>query len=192
MTTEAIDLDSVILETGAHDSPSDGMCVMEMVSYIAREPWSDHPSCVSPVLGAFLRSWNDGLNDDDRQMLKPYAAKVIGTANDGRDEERAWMCADWLIRTHLPTWSDLAGIREHASTLRALTPITSTENVMNAQAALAAARAAAWAAARAAALDAAREAARAAAGYAAWEKLRPTLRILQASATGLLDRLIAV
>ena len=37
------------LYKGAHD-PNGKMCVMEAVAYIAREPWSDHPACVSPVI----------------------------------------------------------------------------------------------------------------------------------------------
>ena len=152
-----IDIEHVVLETGAHDGPEDGMCVMEMVSYMANEPWSDHPACVSPVLGAFLRSWNDSLDDELRQTLKLYAARVIGTGNDGKDEQRAWLCVDWLARTQLPAWLDLAGLSEHAAAVRGLIALSDTESAVAAQPALAAA----WAAARAAA--------GAAAGAAAWD-----------------------
>ena len=38
------------LSSGAHDGPEDGMCVMEMVSFLAGEEWSDTPTCASPVI----------------------------------------------------------------------------------------------------------------------------------------------
>ena len=68
-----LDLDSLTLLTGSH-GPNDAqrMCVMEAVAYVAGEDWSDHPACASPVIGAFLRSWNDTLNNEDRQQFKPY------------------------------------------------------------------------------------------------------------------------
>lgn len=46
---------------------------------IGGEGFSDRPSCVCPVLGAFLRSWNDGVGYADRQRLEPYASLVVGT-----------------------------------------------------------------------------------------------------------------
>ena len=119
---------------------------MEMVSYMAHEPWSDHPACASPLLGAFLRSWNDALDQDTRQRLKPYADLIIGTAGNGKDEARAWMCVDWLARTQLPMWLDLAGLSEHAAAVRALCVIGSTDTARSGQATIAAARAAARAA----------------------------------------------
>ena len=51
-----LDLETLELKVGAHSSPNDGMCVMEAVAYIAREPWSDHPVCVSPAIASFMRS----------------------------------------------------------------------------------------------------------------------------------------
>ena len=30
-------------------------CVLELVSKLAREPWTDRPSCVHPVLGSVAR-----------------------------------------------------------------------------------------------------------------------------------------
>lgn len=69
------------LKRGGHRSPQEGMCFMEAVAWIAGEPHSDHPECVSPLLGAFLRSWNDALDDETRQKLNQYKVRVIGTAS---------------------------------------------------------------------------------------------------------------
>lgn len=197
----AINLTDVVLKSGAHASPEDGMCVMELTAYIAREPFTDHPECTSPVLGAFLRSWNDALDTDTRQKLKPYAERVIGT--NGKDEELAWMATDWLVRVQTPAWLRLAGLTEQALTLETLPElcadmdVPTIQSILNAvrkdaDAAGAAAGAAAWDAAGAASGDAARAAAGAASGAAARDALKPTTERLQDSVFGLLDRMIEV
>src|SRR3954462_12317944 len=102
---ETINIDVIRLDRGSHESPEDGMCVREAVAYVAREPFSDHPACASVVIGAFLRNWNDNLNDDDRQMLKPYIPQLFGTATGADDEEtRAWLATDWLVRECAPAF----------------------------------------------------------------------------------------
>ena len=86
----------------SHPAPFDGdgnptMCVQEYASYLAGEPHSDHPECVSPVLSRFMIQWNDALDDETRQRLRPYAVRQLGTAGDGQDEVRSYMALDWLI-----------------------------------------------------------------------------------------------
>jgi hypothetical protein len=56
---------------------------MEMASMLAGEPFSDHPPSVCPVIGAFLRVYNDAVDDDRRQDLYGYAAKVVGSRANG-------------------------------------------------------------------------------------------------------------
>ncbi len=51
-------LDEIQLGAGGHRNLEAGACAMELVSYLVGEPWSDHPKCASPVLSAFMRSWN--------------------------------------------------------------------------------------------------------------------------------------
>lgn len=70
---------SVRLEPGRHRSADDGVCVVELASVIGGERFTDRPRCVDPVIGAFLRSWNDGVGYADRQRLEPYASQVVGT-----------------------------------------------------------------------------------------------------------------
>ena len=49
------------------------MCVMEAADYVAGEDWSDKTRCVCPVMGAFMRSWNDNAenNAERDRLLKP-------------------------------------------------------------------------------------------------------------------------
>jgi hypothetical protein len=46
---------------------------------IGGEKFTDRPDCVCPVIGSFLRSWNDRVGYADRQRLYPYASRVVGT-----------------------------------------------------------------------------------------------------------------
>jgi hypothetical protein len=169
-------MSNYVLDGGSHRA-GDGRCAMEWVSYLAGEPHSDQPVCVSPMLCAFCMRLNDALPGDQRQRMRPYLARTIGTAGDGLDERRNWMCADWLIRVYTPAWLDLVpNLQSDAEALRALPIIASGENVVRAMEDLnrsrqraAAARAAAQAAAWDAAGDAAWAAAWDAAGAAAWD-----------------------
>jgi hypothetical protein len=163
-------LEKIQLKVGAHDNRRQGVCAMEAVAWLAGRPHTDAPPCASPVLGGFLRSWNDALDDEGRQKLKPFLPRVLDTV-DGKDEARAWLATDWLVRVCAPTWLELAGVKESPAALRALPPITK-KTVGQAQPTINEARgrgAAAWDAARAAAWDAARAAAWDAARDAAWD-----------------------
>lgn len=77
-----------ILSSGAHSSPAEGACVMEMASYLAGEAWSDRPTCTHPVLATVARHVNDSLGDDARQSLLPLLPRLMGTAETGAPAER--------------------------------------------------------------------------------------------------------
>ena len=202
-----LDLDTLVLDGGSHSPGSDRMCVMEAVALLAGEGWTDHPACASPVIGAFLRSWNDSLPDDERQHLKQYIPRLVGSkGTDEQETDRAWLATDWLIRVQAPAWLRLAGMADQADLLAAMQPVNpeTCPSIMPAlkavrsdaaaarDAAGAAAWAAAWAAARDAAGAAARDAARAAARAAARDALAPTKEALQVEAHKLVDRMLAV
>jgi hypothetical protein len=185
------------LSKGAHNTPADGRCAMEWVSYIAGEDHTDSPVCVCPALRVFGIGLNDCLPDGKRQQLRPLLARCIGTAGDGMYERRGFMALDWIVRTYTPTWLRLAGLEDAADRLVALSEVVDLETARRAgpvvrdsrvQAAAAgdAARDAAWAAAGAAA----RDAAWAAAGDAARDALAPTVTQLQDSAFALFERML--
>src|SRR5262245_21103023 len=71
---------TVRLARGLHASQHAGVCVMELASMLAHEPFSDRARSISPTIGAFLRTYNDGLDDVLRQDLYPVAAAVVGSA----------------------------------------------------------------------------------------------------------------
>src|SRR5690606_35259 len=83
----------------------------------------DHPS-ISRVIRAYVMSLNDAWDDEQRQVLKPFAAKILCTATGDADEQtRAWMAVDWLVRVHTPAFLRLAGLEEHARALEGLARI---------------------------------------------------------------------
>ncbi|HEY7076138.1 MAG TPA: hypothetical protein VH418_12235 [Solirubrobacteraceae bacterium] len=90
---------TVRLCAGRHPSPHAGACVMELASMLAAEPFSDRPHTSSPVIGAFLRTYNDGLDDERRQDLYPLASLIVGSAASRRVEaERASRCLAFARR----------------------------------------------------------------------------------------------
>jgi hypothetical protein len=129
-----------VLAYGTHASPGDGRCAMEWVSYLAGEPHTDAPKCVSPVLRAMCIALNDGLESGARQRLRTYLARTIGTADDGCDEQRGWMAMDWLARAYTPAWLDLGGRHRFAAALVGLPAVTDGRSLRRALTALEAAR----------------------------------------------------
>lgn len=67
------------LSRGRHERPEDGTCVAELVSMLAEERYSDRPRCACPALAAFLRGYNDALDDDRRQDLFALASELVGS-----------------------------------------------------------------------------------------------------------------
>lgn len=95
-----------------HASFEDGACLMEAVAWVAGEPWSDKPRCACPVIGDFLRHFNDGLPDDRRtELLRPLVPLLVGSrSSDAVEMKRRQMIRLWIIDTHIVTWVRLAGL----------------------------------------------------------------------------------
>ncbi len=70
------------LAAGAHEAESGEACVMEYVSVLAGEPWSDRPECTHPLLAHEARTANDLLTDADRPRLVPLVGRLFGAADD--------------------------------------------------------------------------------------------------------------
>ena len=93
------------LSRGKHSSPQHGACVMELASMLAGERFSDRPGSVSPAIGAFMRGYNDLLDDRRRQDLLRYASEVVGTAGSEalerarRERLVAWADEHWARRS---------------------------------------------------------------------------------------------
>jgi hypothetical protein len=93
---------------------------MELASLIAREEFSDRPRCVCAVIGAFLRGWNDRAGHAERQTLRPYAKRVVGSRARGSvTRRRRDICLTWAGANLSGNWTSRA-IRRLAMRLRIL------------------------------------------------------------------------
>jgi hypothetical protein len=71
--------DSVpVLSRGKHRNPRKGACFMELASFLAGEPWSDHPACTHPLLAVLARDVNDQVGDGARREIARFVPDVIG------------------------------------------------------------------------------------------------------------------
>jgi hypothetical protein len=83
---------------GRHPVAGDEACLMELASALAREPWTDHPACVHPVLAAVARAVNDRVGEAAREWLAPLVPQMIGTADAGLDgRPRPERCAQVVL-----------------------------------------------------------------------------------------------
>jgi len=88
---------TVTLARGKHTSPRTGACVMEVASMLAGEDFTDRPTSVCPVIAAFLRAYNDAVDDRRRQDLYRYASAAVGTrASTEVTRARARRCVEEL------------------------------------------------------------------------------------------------
>lgn len=124
MEPRLLDIDKLMLLSGSHVNPEFGMCVMEAVAYVAGEPHSDRPKCASSVIGAFLRRWDDVLDDANRQRLKPFILPLVNSkASAEIERKRAWLATDWIVRIGLPACLRLSRMEKQAKSLEMLAPL---------------------------------------------------------------------
>jgi hypothetical protein len=80
--------DAVWLERGGHAGPSSGACLMERVSVIAGERFSDRPRATLPALAVLAQQVNDRVSEAARQTLLPLAPALATSATD--DPRASW------------------------------------------------------------------------------------------------------
>lgn len=105
------------LSHGGHRDPKQGACVMEMVSFITGEKWTDHPRTVHSALAEIARTTNDFVSDDNRSIIANMIPRFIGT-NKIKDADKY---RD-LIRVKLEAHPELApfiGGDSHPGAIRA-------------------------------------------------------------------------
>ena len=147
-------INALSLSHGSHKDFEHGACVMEAISYIAGEPWGDHPECSCPVITGFCVSWNDNLpnNEARDRLLKPLIPLIVGTCSTREVEKRrSYLALDWLIRVSTSKWLDMVpALHQHANALRKLDAIADMASAAAAGKRVVVAEVAAWAAASAA------------------------------------------
>jgi hypothetical protein len=71
-----------VLEAGAHRDAEAGSCLMEYVSVLAGERFTDRPRCTHPALAAVAWQVNDAVSSGARQQLARRAVTLIGLGRE--------------------------------------------------------------------------------------------------------------
>ena len=79
---DIVDLQLPRLAPGAHEEGSGSLCLMELVSFMEREPHSDHPMCVDEVITHFGICLNDSIPDHRRNELMRLAPMMVGSVDE--------------------------------------------------------------------------------------------------------------
>jgi hypothetical protein len=132
----------IVLQGASTARRSTRLSPLELAAWCAHEPHTDQPAAVSPVLAAFVRWWAAGLDDAERQRLKPFVPRLVGTAvptpaeaarpgvdpepgsTASADRARRWLAVDWLVKTQAAAWLRLAGLVEAADRLDQIGELT--------------------------------------------------------------------
>lgn len=67
-----------VLDAGAHRDARSGSCVMEYVSVLAGERFTDRPTCTHPAVAALAWQVNDAVSHATRQELALRAPGLVG------------------------------------------------------------------------------------------------------------------
>ena len=130
------------LRNGSGGDYANGLCMMEAVAWMASEGATDSPECACPVLAAFAIEVNDGLSDENRQLLKPLILPMTGTRSEVHEKARAEYLILAVVNRILPQAFE-ASWPDHARSLRDATTLAEVKTAARAAyAATSAARAA--------------------------------------------------
>ena len=98
-----------VLSRGKHRNPKKGACFMELASFLAGEPWSDHPRCTHSLLASLARDVNAHVGDEARTRLAPLIPSVIGlTCDDPRWD--AWIAREAALAALPVTSAERQGV----------------------------------------------------------------------------------
>ena len=82
------DLRGITLDSGSHDTREEGMCLMELVAWLAGQEHSHLPTCTSPTLADYASFVNDHLPHAPRQRLLSIAPALVDTSCPDCEEAR--------------------------------------------------------------------------------------------------------
>ena len=109
---------------------------MEKWAYVTGQEWTDNPGNCCPTIGAFLRRHTDTVDQQGRDAVDAWlfenAERVAATAEDGDRQARAFLAADWAVRTALPVSLRVAGMPRAAECLQGSPEITDARSALEA------------------------------------------------------------
>lgn len=103
------------LQMGRHQHPDDGACIMEYVSMLAGQAFSDGPRCTDPLVAELARLVNDHIGEQARSSLIDLAPRLVALPRADRPGAPAIVLAalDVVLRER-PDRRDLLRHRRRA------------------------------------------------------------------------------
>lgn len=114
-------LNGLAIDRGEHVAFDHGHCAMELVSWLAGEPFSMEPACACPTITRLVTNFNKAEpTAEDLTQLRSLLPEIAESrSSDAEALSRSWMAMDWLARTCAPAWLKLTTVLEsHAKALR--------------------------------------------------------------------------
>lgn len=125
------DYKTIQLASGKHYLGQSQTCVMEVVSLLAGEKFSDNPECACPILTSLAIRTNDWMDDKERQMLWPYTTRLAGSRADVQTEkERLCAITDWACKEVAPAILEKQGFQTLAEQIKNLKQISDKETAI--------------------------------------------------------------
>jgi hypothetical protein len=82
---------TVRLAPGRHAAPEQGVCTVELASMLAGDRFSDQPRSACVAIAAFVRGYNDAIDEARRQDLYAIASLLVGSAgSQEQTHARMW------------------------------------------------------------------------------------------------------
>jgi hypothetical protein len=117
--------------------PEDGLSVMEATAFLAGEKHGDHPDCTCPVIAAYVSRIADWASDEQRQQLRAFLPRLIGSRSAEHTAPRAKYLTYQAVTVFLPMMYDELKQWRIACALRVLPvnakPIRLTKALINAR-----------------------------------------------------------
>lgn len=114
---------------GKHGSAADGLCAMEVVSFLAGGPQADQPRCACPIISGFVRHINDNMPEDHRQKLLPYLPRLIDSLSEDHEQARHEYFAWQTVRVFAPAAFRAQGYRRYARLLENAKTLASARDI---------------------------------------------------------------
>jgi hypothetical protein len=117
---------TIEISRGRHANRSQGVSATEIIAWMGGEPHTDRPTCLCPVIGAYLGRLADSLADGPRQQLWPVLSTLVGTGQVDAEilTRRQFRLIDHLCRFQVPMALRWIGRDVPAKAIRDEIPVT--------------------------------------------------------------------
>lgn len=103
------------LGAGKHTGPEHGACLMEYVSVLAGQRYTDRPACTPAAVAVVARRVNDAVSDQARPRLARWAPELIRSGDRPRGlDDKVTMCCTAAGLAVAPHERHLAALQRRA------------------------------------------------------------------------------